>query len=228
MLRRLPISLKFDDEDSDFYNGFIEQKKNDRELSTLILNLLHVYYENESVRQAVDDYILDQSPFMKVHEALERIVLEHNKQRVSTSMLGSYVENEKKSTIEQKEEVVSKFEDEEVEKEDSVEDVKLISEKSISDVEKQSSTSQQSKEIEDMKREIQDLKELVKTLVTDKKTDEGSNLKKEITAIEKEEPKEILREEPKKKEDKVDKVEGEKPPVKKKPKSFSKLMASME
>ena len=94
MLRRLPISLRFDDEDSDFYYGFIEIKKENRELSTLILNLLHVYYENELVRNAVDDYMIAKSPYMQIHEELQRIALEHNKQSVSTSMLGDYTKNE--------------------------------------------------------------------------------------------------------------------------------------
>lgn len=94
MLRRLPISLRFDDEDSEFYYGFIEIKKENRELSTLILNLLHVYYENELVRNAVDDYMLAKSPYMQIHEELQRIALEHNKQSVSTSMLGDFTRNE--------------------------------------------------------------------------------------------------------------------------------------
>ena len=38
MLRRLPISLRFDDDDSEFYEGFIEEKKNNSELSSLILD----------------------------------------------------------------------------------------------------------------------------------------------------------------------------------------------
>lgn len=100
MLRRLPISLRFDDDDSDFYYGFIEQKKNDRELSTLILNLLRVYYENEEVRNIVNDYVISQSPYMRIHEQLERIALEHSRQTVSADMLSDYNDNAKKKISE--------------------------------------------------------------------------------------------------------------------------------
>lgn len=100
MLRRLPISLRFDDEESDFYYGFIEQKKNDRELSTLILDLLHVYFEDEGVRNRVDEYVLNKSPYMHIHAELERIALEHSRQRVSTSMLGDFTDNERKKVTE--------------------------------------------------------------------------------------------------------------------------------
>lgn len=97
MLRRIPVSLRFDDEEnSDFYFGFIEQKKNDRELSQLILDLLHVYYENEMVRGAVDDYVVNKSPYMHIHAELERIALEHSRQRVTTNMLGDFTNNEQK------------------------------------------------------------------------------------------------------------------------------------
>lgn len=103
MLRRLPISLRFDDEDSDFYFGFIEVKKNNRELSSLILNLLHLYYENEEVRNLMDEYLLSKSPYIKIHEEIQRITLEHNRQTVTTSMLGDYTKNEKRN-LEHKEE----------------------------------------------------------------------------------------------------------------------------
>lgn len=105
MLRRLPISLRFDDDDSDFYYGFIEQKKNDRELSSLILDLLHVYYENEEVQNIVNDYVIQKSPYMHIHEQLERIALEHSRQSVSTNMLNDYTDNARKKVSEPSEPV---------------------------------------------------------------------------------------------------------------------------
>lgn len=105
MLRRLPISLRFDDEDSDFYFGFIEQKKNDRELSSLILDLLHVYYENEEVRNIVNDYVIQKSPYMHIHEQLERIALEHSRQSVSANMLNDFTDNARKKVSEPSEPV---------------------------------------------------------------------------------------------------------------------------
>ena len=105
MLRRLPISLRFDDEDSDFYYGFIEQKKNDRELSSLILDLLHVYYENDTVKGIVDDYVVSQNPFIHIHEELQRIALEHSRQTVSTNILNDFNDNARKNISEPPESV---------------------------------------------------------------------------------------------------------------------------
>lgn len=96
MIRRLPVSLRFDDSDTEFYCEFIEKKKNNRELSTLILDLLHVYHEDEEVQKKVDNYSVNQSPYLHIHEELQRIALEHNRQSISTSMLGDYTENERR------------------------------------------------------------------------------------------------------------------------------------
>lgn len=98
MLRRLPISLRFDDDDSEFYEGFIEEKKNNRELSTLILDLLRVYYENEVVREIVENYRIENSPFLKIHAEINRIAMEHSKNTIATNMMGDYTRNEVKKT----------------------------------------------------------------------------------------------------------------------------------
>ena len=100
MLRRIPISLRFDDEESDFYYGFIEQKKNDRELSTLILDLLHAYYEDDTIKERLQFYLDGKSPFIHIHNELERIANEHSRHTVMTKMMGDYTANERKKTIE--------------------------------------------------------------------------------------------------------------------------------
>lgn len=100
MLKRLPISLKIDDEDGDFYYGLIEEKRKNRELTTLILNLLKLYHTDESVRKAADDYMISQSPYLKIHEELQRIAFEHKKQTTSTGMIGDFARNEMKKTVE--------------------------------------------------------------------------------------------------------------------------------
>ena len=100
MLRRLPVSLRFDDDDTDFYYGFIEPKKNDRELSSLILDLLHVYHENEIVRDIVDEYVTSKSPYLHIHKELERIALEHSRNSVSASILGDFNDNARKKVSE--------------------------------------------------------------------------------------------------------------------------------
>lgn len=99
MLRRIPISLRFDDEESNFYYGFIEQKKNDRELSTLILDLLHAYYEDDIIKERLQFYLDGKSPFIHIHNELERIANEHSRHTVMTKMMGDYTANERKKTI---------------------------------------------------------------------------------------------------------------------------------
>lgn len=103
MLKRLPISLKIDDEDGDFYYGFIEEKRKNRELTTLILNLLKLYHTDDVVRKAADDYMVSQSPYLKIHEELQRIALEHKKQTTATGMIGDFARNEMKKTVESEE-----------------------------------------------------------------------------------------------------------------------------
>ncbi len=100
MLRRIPISLRFDDEESNFYYGFIEQKKNDRELSTLILDLLHAYYEDDIIKERLQYYLDGKSPFIHIHNELSRIANEHSRHTVMTKMMGDYTANERKKTIE--------------------------------------------------------------------------------------------------------------------------------
>lgn len=130
MLRRLPISLRFDDDDSDFYYGFIEQKKNDRELSSLILDLLHVYYEDDEVKQKVDDYVINKSPYMHIHAELERIASEHNRQSVSRSMLGDFNDNARKKVVKEE----APMETTEEKKEEKVEERPLLTEKAVTDI----------------------------------------------------------------------------------------------
>lgn len=100
MLRRLPISLRFDDEDADFYYGFIEQKKNDRELSTLILDLLYAYYDDKEIQSLVDTYIFNRNPYIEIQNQLNRIASEHSRHIQSASMLKDFTANEQKKVSE--------------------------------------------------------------------------------------------------------------------------------
>lgn len=147
MLRRLPISLRFDDEDSDFYFGFIEVKKNNRELSSLILNLLHLYYENEEVRNLMDEYLLSKSPYIKIHEEIQRITLEHNRQAVTTSMLGDYTKNEKRN-------LEHKDEDAKQSKETPKEDVMMLTQAEFQNEVKKAVDSVMSEWIKQFKNEL--------------------------------------------------------------------------
>lgn len=103
MIRRIPISLKFDDTaESDFYNNLIEKKRIDRELSNLIVDLLHVYYENEDFRATVDHYQEDKNPYLIIQGRIATMALEHSKNVQSAAMLSDYTENEKKKLEQQK------------------------------------------------------------------------------------------------------------------------------
>lgn len=226
MLRRLPISLRFDDEDSDFYYGFIEQKKNDRELSTLILDLLRVYYENEIVRNLVDEAIIRKSPYMAIHEELERIAFEHNRQKVSTSMLGDFTENEKKRVSDPPEPVKK-------EENQTEESLLMLPEATLKELQ---SLRDEVSQMKDMKKELAEMKKIL-TSVT------SQNSSSEVVEVESERPPMIeVREnqpsntsvevsfvEKKEKEEKdrpdIGKVEK---PVGKKPASFGKLLKSVK
>lgn len=224
MLRRLPISLRFDDEDSDFYYGFIEQKKNDRELSTLILDLLRVYYENEIVRNLVDEAIIRKSPYMAIHEELERIAFEHNKQKVSTSMLGDFTENEKKRVSDPPEPVKK----EEKQPEDSL---LMLPEDTLKELQ---SLRDEVSQMKDMKKELAEMKKILTSVaiqgnsleVVESKKNSVIEVKESTPPkidIETSSLKKIEKEEIKKPE--ISKVEK---PIGKKPASFGKLLNSVK
>lgn len=94
MWKRIPLSLKVDDEEIDFYQGLIEPMQRDRKLTTLILALLRVYHTNEIVRDITDRSMVTTNPYMKLAEELQRITLEHNKQATTAGMMGDYARNE--------------------------------------------------------------------------------------------------------------------------------------
>ena len=106
MIKRLPISLKFEDTSEDFYTDFIEPKKNDKELTTFITDLLKAYYYNDDIRMRVDSYIIDQNPYIKIHEQLQKITMQHKRHANAISMLSDYTtkEVEKRSSVEEEEE----------------------------------------------------------------------------------------------------------------------------
>ena len=56
LIVRLPINLCYESEDTDF-DLFLKEKLEQKNLSSLIINLLHVYQENAEIRKIVDRYI---------------------------------------------------------------------------------------------------------------------------------------------------------------------------
>lgn len=115
MIKRLPISLKFEDTE-EFYTDFIEPKKDDRELTSFIMDLLKAYYYNEDIRMMVDSYIIEQNPFIKIHEQLQKITMQHKRHTNAINMLKDYNSTEMKKLNSQAAENQSKEQDEEAEK----------------------------------------------------------------------------------------------------------------
>lgn len=229
MLRRLPISLKFDDEDSDFYCGFIEPKKNDRELTTLILDLLHAYYERDDIRNAVDDYILEQSPYLSIHKEIERIALEHSKNATFTKMTRDVVVNEQ-NNFNKTSEPTDDADMQEDTKEQQYLQLPEATLKELQDLR------EEVKGVNALKEEMDKMQKLLGQLVG---TQQGVEQKVEQSIVikddrEKKKPKiekvsiDIETEEKDKVKDDVQEVQEEKPVKTKKPKSFAKLMGSLE
>ncbi len=96
MLRRIPLSLRIEDENSDFYSSFIVAKRNNRELTDLILDLLRLYYDKDEIKLALEEYRSEKNPYAKVQADLQRIAQEHNKYNVAADILSDVSRNEKK------------------------------------------------------------------------------------------------------------------------------------
>ena len=90
-MKRIPISLKVD-ETEEFYSEFIERKKEDKELTTFILDILKAYYHDEKIKALVDNYIIEQNPFISIYEQLQKIKMQHKRHANAVSMLGDYTE----------------------------------------------------------------------------------------------------------------------------------------
>ena len=75
---------------------------------------MRVYYENEEVRNIVNDYEISKSPYLHIHEQLERIALEHSRQSVSTEILNDFNDNARKKVSEPPEPVKEEKSEEKV------------------------------------------------------------------------------------------------------------------
>lgn len=115
MIKRLPISLKFEDTE-EFYSDFIEQKKDDKELTSFIMDLLKAYYYNEDIRMMIDSYIIEQNPYIKIHEQLQKITMQHKRHANAISMLSDYNSKEMERVNSKAEEKQYNKQDDEAEK----------------------------------------------------------------------------------------------------------------
>ena len=82
---RIPVSLKFDTDDM-FY-GLIKPARDNKTLTTLIINLLRAYYEDEEIQRLVDARVAGDNILRELNEDLERISLEHSKSMAQVSAL---------------------------------------------------------------------------------------------------------------------------------------------
>jgi len=88
---RIPVSLKFDRDE--FFYTLIEPMKSDRWLSTFIVEMLRLYYEDAEVREAYVRFAKRNEPVAKIKLQLERIQAEHNKSVMAVGALKDYVED---------------------------------------------------------------------------------------------------------------------------------------
>lgn len=94
---RIPVSLKF--EKDDFFHDFVEPIKNDRGLSTLIVGLLRLYYENTTVKAEYEEFIKLTDPLFRIKQQLDRMVLEHSKSMMAAEALEEVIESKKDKSM---------------------------------------------------------------------------------------------------------------------------------
>lgn len=90
MIKRIPISIKFEAEEP-LYKELVEPARMNKELSTLIADLLGTYFEDMEVRERVALYQQRHSPYSAIHEELERIQREHMRNVVLTDSMRGYM-----------------------------------------------------------------------------------------------------------------------------------------
>lgn len=88
---RIPVSLVFESE-SAFFQDFVMDLRENRTLSTLIVDLLKAYYEHNDIKSILDVAIISDSPMTEIQAQLERVKLEHQKNIFATSMLQQHTE----------------------------------------------------------------------------------------------------------------------------------------
>lgn len=89
---RIPVSLAFE-KNSDFYQEFILDLKDQRQLSTLIVDLLYAYYQDKDLKSIMDVVITSDDPMSAVRDQISRVKMEHNKNMMTTSMLHQHTKD---------------------------------------------------------------------------------------------------------------------------------------
>lgn len=98
--KRIPVSLKFDDS-TDFYSSFITELKDSRTLSTTIVQILELYYNNEEVRTLVDKEL---NPSNSVTILQNQINLIQKMRTASLNNIGVLEKGQQMSVVDQQRE----------------------------------------------------------------------------------------------------------------------------
>lgn len=88
---RIPVSLKIEDE-GDFYD-FVLSLRDSKELSSFIIDLLKVYFDNKDIKDKIDSVLNIYNPFEELKERLLKIQLEHSKAVMATSLLDNKIKD---------------------------------------------------------------------------------------------------------------------------------------
>lgn len=83
---RIPLSIKVDRGES-LYQNLIAPARDEGRLTTLIIELLRAYYDDEVVRNCVDKRMTKTDEFKAVQDQIERMLLEHAKNIAQTQAL---------------------------------------------------------------------------------------------------------------------------------------------
>lgn len=81
-------------EADDFYLDFVEPMREEKDLSTFIVNLMKLYYENEAVRDEFVKFDNENNPISQIRKRLDVISVEHQKTVLATEALKDLIKTE--------------------------------------------------------------------------------------------------------------------------------------
>lgn len=98
-MERIPVSLKVD-VDSEFYTDFFEGLKANRTLSSFIMTLLEAYFQDKSIKKAINSVISKTESSTSLREQLDRIERNNNQNIMTSNMLSDVARNTRGSLTE--------------------------------------------------------------------------------------------------------------------------------
>lgn len=89
---RFSVSLKVESDEKGFYDCVVDLKES-KELSSTLVTLLHLYYEDEEIRSRVDNYEDNADEFIKaIKDQFDRVQMFHQQSVMQTEMARSHIE----------------------------------------------------------------------------------------------------------------------------------------